>query len=148
MSTLEPTRRDCGGPTEANAERGSASVCIGSKEIMLSEAVRWVEPNGDHVIRSVEFDVGVGAPTFEEALAKFTQTVIDFAAYLGEIGASDLADNEEEMFHRLAPRVIRVGFVRQIPTSIRSLYHALNSHASSNSSSSNSFRSSTRASTT
>jgi hypothetical protein len=73
---------------------------------VLSEGVRWVEPDGDHVIRSLEFDVAVGAPTFEAALSKFIDNLFDFGAYLGEL--EDPAENEEEMFHRLAPRLVRV----------------------------------------
>jgi hypothetical protein len=79
---------------------------MGDSKIALSEGVRWVEPDGAHVIRSLEFDVIAGAPTFEEALSRFIDNLYDFAAYLGEL--EDPAENEEEMFHRLAPRLVQV----------------------------------------
>lgn len=93
-------------PTEQEPERGCATLRVGSSQIALSEGLRWVEPDGQHVIRSVEFDVNVGAETFESALSKFIMGLCDFAVYLGDL--EDRAENEEEMFHRLAPRVIRV----------------------------------------
>jgi hypothetical protein len=54
----------------------------------------------------LEFDVTVGAGTFQAALSKFILALCDFAVYLGEL--DDLAENEEQMFHLLAPRMIRV----------------------------------------
>jgi hypothetical protein len=85
---------------------GRATFRVGDHRIVLSEGVRWVEPEGDHVIRSLEFDVAAGAPTFEAALSKFIDNLFGFAAYLGDL--EDPVENEDEMFHRLAPRVVRV----------------------------------------
>jgi hypothetical protein len=93
-------------PTEANPETGRARLRVGDQDIVLSDGMRWVEPDGEHVIRSLEFDVIAGGRTFEEALSKFIDSLFDFAAYLGEL--EDPAENEEEMFHRLAPRLVRL----------------------------------------
>jgi hypothetical protein len=98
--------RDDQAPTEAEPEIGAAMMCVGDHEIVLSEGARWIEPDGEHVIRSLEFDVIAGAPTFSDALSKFIDNIWDFVAYLAEL--EDLAENEMEMFHRLAPRLIRV----------------------------------------
>lgn len=92
--------------TEADPELGSASLSLGDAEIMLSAGERWVEPDGEHVIRSVEFDVIAGGATFDEALSKFIDGIFDFAVYLSEL--DDRADNEDEMFQLLAPRMLRV----------------------------------------
>ena len=98
-------------PTEDSPEQGVAVIF----DVQLSTAEHWIE--GDtHVIRSLEFDVIAGAPTFEEALTKFLTEVMAFAIYLGEL--ESLASNEEEMFHRLAPRLARVAqHVEQLTTS-------------------------------
>jgi hypothetical protein len=73
--------------------------------VSLTEAERWVE-DGEWVIRSREFDVlGAGA-TFEDALERFGDNIIDFAVYLAEL--DDLGENEEEMLHALGPRVLRL----------------------------------------
>lgn len=107
MSVLDASvARDGRTPTEAEPETGHAALRIGDHKVVLSEGIRWIEPDGNHVIRSLEFDVTVGAPTFKAALSKFIDNLFDFAAYLGEL--EDLAENEEEMFHRLAPRLVRV----------------------------------------
>ncbi len=74
-------------------------------DVELSTADYWIE--GDvHVIRSLEFDVIAGGSTFEDALTKFLTELMGFAIYLGELDSP--AANEEEMFHRLAPRLARV----------------------------------------
>lgn len=98
--------RDRRAPTEAAPESGRAMLHVGDRAFVLSEAVRWMEPDGHYVIRSAEFDVIVGAPTFEAAFTKFIDGLFDFAAYLGEL--EDLADNEEQMFHILASRLVGV----------------------------------------
>lgn len=92
--------------TEAEPEIGCASLSVGNRTIVLSEGERWLEPNGDYVIRSLEFDVIAGGSTFAEALTKFIDGLFDFALYLGQL--DDPAENEEEMFHRLAPRLLDV----------------------------------------
>lgn len=73
--------------------------------IELSQGVWWMDESGDYVIRSTEFDVIAGGRTFDEALAAFNRNVVDFAVYLSEL--EERAENEEEMFHLLAPRVLR-----------------------------------------
>jgi hypothetical protein len=79
---------------------------VGGEKCLLSAGFWWRDEHGDYVIRSSEFDVIAGGGSFQEALHKFVRGVIDFAAYLGEL--EDLAENEEEMFHRLAPRIAKV----------------------------------------
>lgn len=93
-------------PTEAEPETGAVTFHIGVEEVVLSEGVRWIEPDGCHVFRSLEFDVVAGARTFEEALSKFIDGIFEFAVYLGEL--EDPAENEEEMLHQLAPRLFRM----------------------------------------
>jgi hypothetical protein len=95
--------------TEDLPEQGVAALF----DVELSTAEHWIE--GDiHVIRSLELDVIAGAPTFEEALTSFLTEIMGFAIYLGEL--ESLASNEEEMFHRLAPRIARVAqHVEQLP---------------------------------
>jgi hypothetical protein len=74
-------------------------------DIDLTEADYFVD-NGDHVVRSREFDVIAGGASFEEALRAFSNKLLDFAIYLGEL--EQRAENEETMFHVLAPRVMRI----------------------------------------
>jgi hypothetical protein len=74
-------------------------------DIDLSTAEYWIEGE-DHVIRSLEFDVVAGGRTFDEALSRFLTDLLAFAVHLGEL--ESLASNEEEMFHRLAPRIAKV----------------------------------------
>ncbi len=77
----------------------------GMLDIDLSTAEYWIEGE-DHIIRSLEFDVLAGGRTFDEALSRFLTELLAFAVYLGELESP--ASNEEEMFHRLAPRIARV----------------------------------------
>lgn len=102
MSVAEISERR---PTEADPQRGCAMLAPGGEPLLISEGEWWVEDNGDYVIRSLEFDVIAGGPTFREALAKFIHDVFEFGIYLGEL--EDPAENEEEMFHLLAPRALR-----------------------------------------
>lgn len=73
--------------------------------ITLSEGERW-EQDGDHIFRSTEVDVIVAAPSFEEGLARFGASLIQFAVYLAEI--EDPAENEIEMLRLLQPRVAQI----------------------------------------
>lgn len=93
-------------PTEAQPSAGSAMLSIEKHEVVLSAGIWWIEPNGDYVIRSVEFDVAAGGATFKDALAKFIDNVWEFGVYLAEL--EDRAENEEAMFDLLAPRLLRV----------------------------------------
>lgn len=88
-------------PTEESPQVGFA--CMFGVE--LSEAEYFVL-DGDHVIRSREFDVIAGAPTFGRALERFNDEVLNFALYLSDL--DDPAPNDEEMFHRLTPRLLRI----------------------------------------
>jgi uncharacterized protein (DUF2252 family) len=74
-------------------------------DVDLSTAEYWIEGE-DHVFRSLEFDVVAGGRTFDDALSRFLNDLLAFAVYLGELESP--ASNEEEMFHRLAPRIARV----------------------------------------
>lgn len=106
MSTTPSAGEFGRAPTELEPEAGAACVTVGEQEILLSEGVRWLEPDGFHVIKSLEFDVIAGGETMEEAVDKFIANLFDFAVYLGEL--DERAENEEDMFHLLAPRLLRV----------------------------------------
>jgi hypothetical protein len=112
LTAVQPTRA----ATEAEPEAGCASLSIDGRRIMLSEGERWMEADGHHVIRSLEFDVIAAGESFEAALSTFIDSLFDFALYLGQL--EDPAENEEEMFHRLAPRVLEV--TRELERSLES----------------------------
>jgi hypothetical protein len=95
-------------PTEAEPEPGCATLSFDGREVVLSDAIRWIEADGHHVIRSVEFDVNAAGSTFDEALGAFIDNVFDFAFYLAELSADERAENEEEMFQTLAPRLFQI----------------------------------------
>lgn len=100
MSTVDaPISPDL--PSEDAPQRGTAMMF----HVPLSEADYFVA-EGDHVIRSREFEVIVGGESFEDALHRFNSAMLDYAIYLGSL--ETLVENEEEMFHLLAPRMMRI----------------------------------------
>ena len=101
MSTAAAIHSHLSPPTEETPERGVLTMF----DVDLSEADYFVA-DGDHVIRSREFDVIAGGASFAEALDAFGAKLLDFAIYLGDL--EHLAENEESMFHILAPRVMRI----------------------------------------
>lgn len=74
-------------------------------DIVVSEGEHWVE-DGEHVLRSTEFDVIAGDPDFERALAKFIDKHEDLWIYLSQV--EELTDNENETFLALAPRFVAI----------------------------------------
>lgn len=93
-------------PTEDQPSSGYAHFVIAGEEFLLSDGCWWIDDDGEYVIRSSEFDVIAGGESFPHALAAFITNVLDYGVYLGEL--DELAENEEEMFHKLGPRLARV----------------------------------------
>lgn len=94
-------KRETYGPTEDAPQVGVATMF----GIELSEAEYFVR-DGEHVIRSREFDVIAGGDYFWVALARFNRAVVEYGVHLGDLG--DYAENEEQAFHALAPRLMRL----------------------------------------
>jgi hypothetical protein len=86
-------------PSEGEPQLGMLSMY----GVDLSDAEYFVY-EGDHVVRSREFDVYASGDSFGDALQSFGDALFDFGIYLGRL--EERAENEEEMFHRLAPRLM------------------------------------------
>lgn len=90
---------------DAPSEQAPENGCIGRFDVVLSEVEHWVE-DGDHVFRSLEFDVIAGDPDKGRAITKFIDNALDFRDYLD--GLEDRAENEDEMLQLLNSRFSRV----------------------------------------
>ena len=88
-------------PTEHNPEEGQIVLF----DVVLSDVEHWIE-DGDHVFRSLEFDVIAGAPDLRAAVWQFITKASGFAVYLDEL--EDLAENEHEMRDVLAGRLLHL----------------------------------------
>lgn len=100
VEAIQDQAEERSAPTDDRRQKGAASLC----DVELSVAEYWID-GPDHVIQSLEFEVIAAADNFDQALARFLSGVIEYAVYLGEL--EDPAENEEEMFHRLSPRLAR-----------------------------------------
>ena len=89
-------------PVPSDDHRQSGIACL--FDVELSAAEYWVD-GAHHVIQSAEFEVIASATSFDGVLARFCGDVVQYALYLGDL--PDRAENEEEMFHVLAPRITR-----------------------------------------
>lgn len=88
-------------PTEDAPDYGT----LGWLGVEISEVAHWIE-DGDHVFRSLEFDVFAGDPDEQQAVGKFVDNALDFRDYLDCL--EDRADNEDEMLQLLNSRFSRV----------------------------------------
>lgn len=91
-------------PTEGSPETGY--VLYGDVERPFSAAFRFVDDEGAHVIRSVEFDVYGEGDTLDEAVQDFinhAEDYYDHLASLYEVG--EAAENEAEQLALLGRRL-------------------------------------------
>ncbi len=88
-------------PTEESPEQGVLTAA----GVELAQAEFWVDGE-DFVIRSIEFPVISGGVSFEDALCKFGDSVVDFAVYLSEI--ETLTADEARMLETLVSRIVRM----------------------------------------
>lgn len=86
-------------PTEACPERGEVSLFEG---VATFPAEHWLEEDGTHVLRSLEFDVIAGGATLEEAMAAFHDKARDLWVHLGEL--EEVTEGENELFVAVARR--------------------------------------------
>lgn len=77
------------GPSAENPLIGT----IGMFNQVISKAAYWVE-DGDHVFRSLEFDVIAGAPTRDEAVIRFLDKAEDLASLIASLPEDDLTVEE------------------------------------------------------
>jgi hypothetical protein len=84
-------------PTEADPQCGS----IGVGDAVLSSAVRWVEDDGTHVVRSLEFDVYGEGETWDEAFSNFMAHADDLLSLLASVKEEGTATEHEEEIGRL-----------------------------------------------
>ena len=89
-------------PTEATAHTGFAFLVAAGEAAYVSEGCWWYD-HGDYIIRSTEYPLIAGAATFEAALTKFAEMVVDFIVFLQEL--PDRVDSEEEMLSWVRPRL-------------------------------------------
>jgi len=95
-------RAELDAPTEASPEFGT----LRHHGVALTQGAYWQDDEGNHVFRSLEFDVRGEGSSKNEAFEQFTQNVEDLVVYLGEVGA-DLTDHEREEFIVLAERFLQ-----------------------------------------
>ncbi len=99
ISTLADPAPD--GPTADDPGYGT----IGIYNQPISDVAYWIE-GGDHVFRSVEFDIIAGAPDFDEAISKFIDNAEDLATSIAELDGDDRTAQESQdamtIFQRLA----------------------------------------------
>jgi hypothetical protein len=92
-------------PTEDNPEYGA----YGSHGVCLSEAKRWVEEDGTHIVRSLEFDVWGEGDDWNEALADFGECFRAYLRHLIYLGAEEVAtDGEQEQKAKAVARMAEV----------------------------------------
>jgi hypothetical protein len=97
--------------TISQEERGTTAPHVDAPEygvvclhgVPIAKAAHWIE-DGDHVLRGLEFDLIVGAPSLEEAVVKFLESAEDFADHLSELGEERVTHDEVEtvlaLYHR------------------------------------------------
>jgi hypothetical protein len=97
--TITQQERKTSAPHADAPEHGV--VCLHG--VPISRAAHWIE-DGDHVLRSMEFDLIVGAPSLEGAVVKFLESAEDIADHLAELGEERVTHDEVEtalaLFHR------------------------------------------------
>lgn len=88
-------------PTAERPEPGT----IGSAGVPLFKVEHWVE-DGDHVFRSIEFDVTVGASDIGAAADRFIESAYDLWGFIEE--QRNLTEGEIELASLLAMRFRRL----------------------------------------
>ena len=92
-------------PTEGAPEYGA----LANHGVIISTGVYWVEDDGTHVFRSLEFDVQGEGNSKKAAFSTFVDNLEDFAVYLSELTQGDQATQHEcEVLAKLAERYFEV----------------------------------------
>jgi hypothetical protein len=78
-------------PTEDHPERG----VIGRGDVVLSKAEHFIDEDGTHVIRSLEFDVSAIADDVDTATSVFIDNADDYCSYLAGLARSGTAVQHE-----------------------------------------------------
>jgi hypothetical protein len=89
-------------PDEFNPEEGQ----LLNHDVVITDAVRWVEPDGTHVFRSTEFDAMGEGSDEESALRMFIENMEDLVSYLADLVREDPTEHELDAFVLLAQRFI------------------------------------------
>jgi len=92
-------------PTEDAPEVG----VVAWGDVVLSEAEHYIDPDGVHVIRSLEFDVNAYDEDFETAVGMFVDNAEDYCSYLANLAREQTArPHELEMLGSLYERVMAI----------------------------------------
>jgi hypothetical protein len=101
MTTI--SQQESGAGTHPFEAPEYGEVCLHG--VRIATAAHWVE-DGEHVLRSLEFDLIVGAPSLEEAVSKFLESAEDIADHLSELGEDRITHDEVEvalaLYHRFS----------------------------------------------
>lgn len=84
-------------PTAERPESGT----IGSAGVPLFKVEHWLE-DGDHVFRSIEFDMTIGAPDIGAAADRFIESAYDLWGFMEE--QQNLTEGELQLASLLASR--------------------------------------------
>lgn len=110
MSTerVDPRRESPPDATPEQPNQGAITVNIDGDEVVLTEAVHWVE-DGEHIIASTEFQVAADAPNFREVFFQFVDRLLDESRSLNTlIRSGEAAENERDEGLRLAERIAEI----------------------------------------
>jgi len=89
-------------PREESPEYG----CVKVLDVRLSEGVRWVDPDGVHVIRSTEFSLSGHGHSLSAAVEDFVNRATDLAGYVLGLAANGQTEpHEAEAARILAERL-------------------------------------------
>jgi len=97
-------------PTEHAPDVG----VVGWGDVVLSDAEHYIDPDGVHVIRSLEFDVNAYDEDFETAVEMFVDNAEHYCSYLAYRAREQRAKPHElEMLGSLFERVLAIRHERQ-----------------------------------
>jgi hypothetical protein len=91
ISTSHPSTASSPPPTEDKPETG----IVGFGDAVLSKAEHFIDDDGVHVVRSLEFDVSAHADDFGSAISMFVDNSDDYCSYLAELAESKKATEHE-----------------------------------------------------
>jgi hypothetical protein len=90
-------------PTRDHPAQGQFVVC----GIVVSEAIRWVDDDGAHVVQSTEFDIYGEGEDWGSALADFRGHAFDLYLQIAELALKgEACEQEREVASVLGPRLL------------------------------------------